>query len=298
MTTQEELLRAMTLRLEDARLEDARAECAACARHDARELMLGVLDVPRSWLHTHRMDPVSEAQQAALWDAVERRRRGAPVAYAAQRAAFRRLSLYVDERVLIPRPETEQLVDIALAEAEGGGTAVDVGTGSGAIALALAMEGRFERIVATDVSMDALAVARENWHALSSTGALAHGRVEMEFRSGSGLAPCATGEASLIVSNPPYIAPREAAQLPPAVRDWEPAVALLAGDDGLAIIARIARDAPRVLSGGGLVAFEVDARRAGRAAEIVGSTVGLRDVSVRPDLTGRARFVVARRSEE
>src|SRR6185437_10594353 len=141
----------------------------------------------------------------------------APFAYAVRRASFRHLTLDVDERVLIPRPETEGLVEQVLQLSGGmGGTAVDIGTGSGAIALSLASEGIFDRVVATDVSLDALAVARLNASRLA--GAL---RAPVEFRHGSLLAPITDLRAAVIVSNPPYIAYHEAAELPAGVRDWE-----------------------------------------------------------------------------
>ena len=131
------------------------------ARDEARDIVAAVLDVPRFWPSTNRdaridVTAADEARRAAA-----ARARGAPFAYAVGRAAFRHLTLAVDPRVLIPRQETEGLVDLVLtAEAGGSGTVVDVGTGSGAIALALATEGRFDRVIATDVSRDAIDVAR------------------------------------------------------------------------------------------------------------------------------------------
>jgi release factor glutamine methyltransferase len=144
---------------------------------------------------------------------------------------------------------------------------VDVGTGSGCIALALACEGRFDRVVGTDVSLDALNVARAN---------AAHlGRAlcaPVEFRHGSLLAPVRASDPPLvarcIVSNPPYIAYAEAAALPPSVRDWEPPLALYAPNEGMAIIAALVREAAELLEPDGLLALEVDARRAALAAEL------------------------------
>src|SRR5687768_18110154 len=114
--------------------------------------------MPRFWPSLNREERLDVVLCARAWDAARRRASGAPFAYAVGRAAFRHLTLDVDERVLIPRQETELLVEQVLAVAGEGGVAVDVGTGSGAIALALATEGRFDRVVATDVSLDALAV--------------------------------------------------------------------------------------------------------------------------------------------
>jgi release factor glutamine methyltransferase len=230
--------------------------------------------------------------RAAAHRAAARRARGAPFAYAVGRAAFRHLTLDVDERVLIPRQETEVLVDEVLRElgdARGeGATAVDVGTGSGAIALALASESRLARVVATDVSLDALAVARANATLLS------HALVaRVEFRHGSLLAPVRDLRVRAVVSNPPYIAYDEALELPASVRDWEPAIALLSGAEGMACIAALVRDSADVLEPGGLLALEVDSRRASLAAELAASDGRYRDVRVRLDLAGRERFVLA-----
>src|SRR6185503_1773262 len=177
---------------------------------------------------------------------------GMPFAYAVRKAPFRHLTLYVDERVLIPRPETEMLVDLVLdSTARGKGLAIDVGTGSGCLALALATEGGFDRIIATDVSSDALEVARMN---VGGTG-------RIDVRLGNYLAPCRGERANVIVSNPPYIAWSEAGDLPALVRDWEPATSLFADDNGMAAIRTIAAEAIPVLIGGGLLALEIDSRR-------------------------------------
>jgi release factor glutamine methyltransferase len=200
----------------------------------------------------------------------------------------------VDERVLIPRPETEQLVDVVLdaLRDEPGGTVVDVGTGSGAIALALASEGRAERVIGTDVSLDALAVARAN--VVRCARVL---RAPVELRAGSLLGPVHERPLRAVVSNPPYISLDERDALPASVRDWEPAVALFSGADGMAITARLVRQAGAALGAGGLLALEVDARRASLAAELVATDGAYEQVQVMLDLTGRERFVVARRRE-
>jgi release factor glutamine methyltransferase len=261
-------------------------------RDEERDGVAALLDVPRFWPSMNRqaaLDP--ECHRAAL-TAAARRAEGAPFAYAVGRAPFRHLSLDVDERVLIPRQETELLVELVLEATEGEGRlAVDVGTGSGAIALALATEGHFGRVIATDVSLGALEVARRNAALLAS--AL---RCEVDLRAGSMLAPVAGERARVVVSNPPYIAFGEAAALPAGVRDWEPAVALFAADNGMAAIAAIAREAPGVLEPGGLLALEVDARRASLAAELCMTDPRYDDVRVRLDLAGRERFVLARRA--
>lgn len=263
----------------------------ALARDEARDIVAAVLDVPRFWPSANKgalvdATAVEEAQQAAA-----ARARGAPFAYAVGRAAFRHLTLAVDDRVLIPRQETEVLVDLVLQAEQGGrGTLVDVGTGSGAIALALATEGNFDRVIATDVSLGALDVAERNAAFVRDDL-----RTPIEFVHGSLLAPVAGLRVRVLVSNPPYIAFSELEELPASVRDWEPPLALLSGDEGLATTRVIVRDAPSVLEHGGLLALEVDTRRASLVAEALASNGSYQDVAVHLDLTGRERFVLARR---
>ena len=269
-------------------------------RQEACDLMAAVLDVPRFWPAAHAPRQLTREERVAIEEAAARLQRGMPFAYAVRRAAFRTLSLYVDERVLIPRPETELLVDIVLeVTGGGGGTAVDVGTGSGCIALSLATEGKFECVIGTDVSAAAIEVARRNYE-LRIANRKCEGETGpiVEFRLGSFLAPCRGDLVDVVVSNPPYISWNEAADLPALVRDWEPAVALFADDDGMACIREIALQAASVLRVEGLLALEVDSRRAGRALDSVAAIAAYRDVVVRPDLTGRARFLLARRAEE
>ena len=258
------------------------------AREEARDIVATVLDVPRFWPSLHREHRLNDETHRRVFAAAACRARGVPFAYAVGRAAFRHLTLEVDERVLIPRQETEQLVDLVLQRGGGGGTAVDVGTGSGAIALALASEGCFDRVIATDVSLDALEVARRNIALLSS--AL---RVRVELRAGSLLAPLAGARTRVVVSNPPYIALREANSLPSSVRDWEPALALYGGEDGLDVSLALVDGAPSVLEPGGLLALESDESRAPRVAEYADRTSCYRSVEVERDLAGRERFVLA-----
>lgn len=221
--------------------------------------------------------------------AAARRARGEPLAYAVGTAAFRHMVLQVDARVLIPRPETEEVVEEALrlSAAWPGGIAVDIGTGSGAIALALATEGRFERVIATDISSDALDVAAGNVASLAPA-------IPVELRLGADLAPLDGVRARVIVSNPPYIAYEEADALPPSVRDWEPSVALFAPDRGMARYIAVLSDASRFLEPGGFVVLELDSRRAGEAAALAVSHHWV-DLRIVRDLSGRERVLVARR---
>ena len=261
---------------------------------EAREIVAALYDVPRFWpLMNGNLDVDAETLGRAR-AAVDKRIQGAPLAYAVGRASFRHLTLDVDERVLIPRPETEQLVDLVLDELSGGegGVAIDVGTGSGAIAIALAAEGHFSRVYATDISRDAVDVARHNVEISKSLL-----RAPVEVLHGSLLGPLLDVRPRAVVSNPPYIALSEAASLPASVRDWEPAVALFSGSDGLRATAQLVREAADVLAPGGLLALEVDVRRSSLVAELVSRERRFHAIRMELDLTGRERFVLARRQE-
>jgi release factor glutamine methyltransferase len=261
---------------------------------EAREIVAALYDVPRFWPLMNGNLDVDADTLARSRAAVDKRIQGAPLAYAVGRASFRHLTLDVDERVLIPRPETEQLVDLVLDETSSseGGVAIDVGTGSGAIAIALAAEGHFSRVYATDISRDAVDVARHNVELSKSLL-----RSPLEILHGSLLGPLLDVRARAVVSNPPYIALGEAASLPASVRDWEPAVALFSGNDGLRATARLVREAADVLAPGGLLALEVDVRRASLVAELVSRERRFHAIRMELDLTGRERFVLARRQE-
>jgi release factor glutamine methyltransferase len=264
------------------------------AERTAADILSALMEVSRSWPAMNHEATISNEVVERARASVLRLVAGAPFAYAVGSAQFRHLSLIVDERVLIPRPETEVLIDevIAAMSSRFGeapwGTGVDIGTGSGAIALSLAMEGRFDRVIATDVSRDAIDVARAN--AIKSAQLLG---CQIEFRHGSFIAPVNDVKATAIVSNPPYIAFSEIESLPRSVRDWEPPVALLSGNDGMWAVGQIIAQGARILVSGGILALEVDERRASVAAEMVMSNGGYTDIGVRLDLAGRERFVLA-----
>jgi len=263
------------------------------ARAEARDLIAAVLDQPRFWPSAHRDVVLDVATVGRIEAVVARRREGMPLQYAVGRAPFRHLSLAVDRRVLIPRPETELLVDLVLAAQQGGrGRAVDVGTGSGAIALALAAESAFDEVHAIDRSAEALTVAQTNLAAIPEDR-----RDRLRWHEGDLLAPVLGQRFDVVVSNPPYISPTEASTLPALVRDWEPHLALFAADDGMALIRALVPQAAEVLVPGGLLAMEIDARRATLAREVVEGDPRFAAVELRMDLTGRPRFVVARRQE-
>lgn len=292
------------------------------ARTIALQIASECLDVSVSEIRAGRDKHVDASAVANCLVVLDRLNSGYPFAYAVGKAHFRHLTLNVDERVLIPRPETEVLIDEVLLKLGSSdnsrnsrsGIAVDIGTGSGAIALSLAMEGCFEKVIATDVSLDALAVASGNYMdlkmALQATlktdgagrgnscvgwDANARSLADVEFRHGSYFAPLSDIKASLIVSNPPYIAFREMEELPSLVRDWEPALALYTGSDGLESYSILASGAAEHLEDGGILALEVDSRRATDVANLLIEDGNYTEVEVRLDLTGRDRFVIARR---
>jgi release factor glutamine methyltransferase len=262
------------------------------ARSDARDLIAAVLEKPRFWPTANQSLDLDDATVVAIEQAGAKMIRGMPMQYAVGRAAFRHLDLLVDQRVLIPRPETEMLVDLVLGLTRPGGIAVDIGTGSGAVALALASEGRFDAVIATDISADALDVARANLGTISPEK-----RPLVEFRLGNLLEPVSGVMARAIVSNPPYISPSEKGDLPAGVRDWEPPLALFSDEDGMAAIRGIVRGAAALLEPDGLLAVEIDSRRAGHSRACAETDSRYRDVEIRADLTGRERFLVARRKE-
>jgi release factor glutamine methyltransferase len=279
-----ELVDQIAVRLSGLSIDNAAAE--------ARDIVAAAAGENRFWPRLHA-DAELTSQLAARADAIATSRaRGMPFAYAVGRAAFRHLTLTVNQSVLIPRQETEVLVDLVLGRfSRPGGTVADVGTGSGAIALALASEGQFERVIGTDISADAISIAHSNAQNLA-----ARLKARMEFRTGDLLLPLAGERLDVLVSNPPYIAFDEASDLPASVRDWEPSHALFSGGHGLNATRRIIEGAPALLSSGGLLALEVDYRRALQVAELVASNGSFRGIEVCPDLVGRDRFVVATRT--
>jgi release factor glutamine methyltransferase len=259
-------------------------------RLDAELLLAHVLGVRRLDLYLQFERPLEPPEVAAYRDAIRRRSRREPLQYITGEAAFRELTLKVDPRVLIPRPETELLVGEVLRwTRERGladGVALDIGTGSGAIALALLHEGRFERVIATDPSPEALEVAAVN---AAGTGL----GDRLELREGSLYGPIGDGERyDVIVTNPPYVADRERDTLMPEVRDHEPGAALFAGEDGLALIRPIVDRAPAHLVDGGLLALEVGLGQADAVATLM-REAGFTSPRVVRDLAGRERIVAA-----
>jgi release factor glutamine methyltransferase len=248
------------------------------------ELLLGhALGLERLRLYTDSERPLTPPELARARELLARRGRREPVAYLTGERAFRRLRLAVGPAVLVPRPETEILVEWALEVAPPSGAVLDWGTGSGAVALALADEGPGLSVTALDRSEEALATARAN-------GERAGARVEW-LRS-DGFAAVAGRRFDLIAANPPYLSERDLAEAPPEL-GWEPRGALVAGPTGLEAVRAIAAGAPAHLDPGGWVLMEVGAGQAGEAAEALRGA-GLREVGHRDDLAGVARVVGGR----
>jgi release factor glutamine methyltransferase len=269
VTTVSAALRLAAAALEAAGLKEP--------RHEADQLYAALVHGATSAAWTERERPLSGEGLALLAQAVARRASGEPQAYATGWANFRGHWLRVDERVLIPRPEQRGARTDLVAAA--------VGTGSGALAVALALEGPVARVVALDSSAAALDVARANVERLALAS-----RVRCVL--GDLLGPLAGAAVDVVVANPPYIATLELADLEPSVRDFEPLVALDGGPDGLTPTRRLAAAARDALAAGGILALEVDSRRARETAAVV-RDAGFVDVVVRNDLFERQRYVAA-----
>jgi release factor glutamine methyltransferase len=270
------------MRLRDA-LHDAERRLGAAGvetpRVDAELLLAHVVGTTRSGLYADLDLDVDGSVEPLL----RRREAREPLAYVLGEWGFRRLTLNVDRRALIPRPETEIVVERALSHLRGldAPAVLDVGTGTGAIALAIADEQPGSRVTAIDVSADALALAREN---AERTG-LAIELLEHDAARG-----LPGGPYHLVVSNPPYVEPTDLERLMPDVRDYEPHVALV-GDRMPETIAEAALD---VLRPGGYLVLEIgDGQALGTAATLAG--LGYADVVTTPDLAGRDRVVEGRR---
>lgn len=240
-------------------------------------------------------EAVTERAATFFADRVARREAGEPLQYVLGHWAFRRLDVLVDRRVLIPRPETEVTVDVALSAlgpAPAEVTIADLGTGSGVIALALATERPGATVWATDVSPAALDVARAN---LAGVAGRAATRVRMvQGHWWDALPAELAGGLDLVVSNPPYVTTAEMVGLDPVIVGWEPPTALEAGPHGLEDVAVIAGGAPRWLRPGGSLVVEIAPHQATRATALA-IAAGLMDAVVHPDLAGRPRVLLARR---
>jgi release factor glutamine methyltransferase len=252
-------------------------------RLDAEVLLAEATGRDRATLAAEPEAPVDPEAARRFGEMIRRRLRREPVAYILGRKAFRQVELAVDPRVLIPRPETELLVEIALEL--GPRSALDVGTGSGAIALALADELPECEVVATDTSEDALDLARANAERLGLAD-----RIDFE----RGTLP-AGRRLDLVLANLPYVSEAEFEALEPEIARHEPRRALVAGPDGLEAIALVAAAAPAALTERGALALEVGAGQAGSVAELF-VDLGFGQVEGRQDLAGIPRVVLGRMS--
>jgi release factor glutamine methyltransferase len=265
------------------------------ARRDTETLLLHALktnvpDANLAWLIAHEDEPLAADAAGPFCDLIERRLAGEPIQYITGEAEFYGLPFHVNRDVLIPRPETEHLVEKAMALAAEfvRPKIVDVGTGSGAIAVALAHALPFAEITATDISADAQAVAKAN---VARNGVADRVR----FFKGDLLEAVAGEHFDIVISNPPYVPESDRTTLDVEVRDYEPAQALFAGEDGLQIYRRLIPAAFDALVPGGYLALEIGyGQRAGIEALLVRE--GFAGIKFIPDLQGIARVAVARRS--
>jgi release factor glutamine methyltransferase len=253
---------------------------------DAELLLVHILGTSRARLRSHPEEAASAAQSKRYTELIERRATGEPLAYVIGRRDFWSLRLTVTPAVLVPRPETELLVERAFAlRHEEFGRVVDLGTGSGAIALTLASERPIWQVVATDVSEEALAIARSNAESLDLK--------RVQFLQGSWFEPLVGRTFDLIVSNPPYVAEDDPAMNDPALRH-EPRGALTPGGDGMASLRAIIAAAPDYLERDGWLLLE---HGSDQAAEVTRELVarGLRHVRSHRDLAGHERMTEAQR---
>ena len=262
-------------------------------RLDAEVLLGHLLKKSRLQLYLHFEMPVFQEHLTPFRELIKKRIAHTPVSYLTNRKEFMSLDFYVDERVLIPRPETEQLVETILtAETENSQRLLELGTGSGVIATSLAVQHAAWEIVATDISEPALAVARKNAEIHACT-------TQIKFLSGDLFEPvaaiCANGDAQFdwIVCNPPYIKNTERDTLRPDVRDHEPEIALFAGDDGLDVIRRLIAEAPKYLAPTGKLILEIGATQANAIRTLLEAESAYATYKLFKDYAGKERIVLA-----
>lgn len=247
-------------------------------RLTAEVLLMRATGHDRAWLYAHGDDELVEVWWIHYGRYLHQRINGEPTQYITGRQEFYGREFRVTADVLIPRPETEHLIEAALARAPE--SILDIGTGSGAIAVTLALETK-ALVTATDVSLAALRVAQQNKQRLGARVAL------VACDLGAALAD---GSFDLVVSNPPYIAVREGELLPPEVRHYEPATALFGGHDGLAVYRRLIPEAARLLKRGGWLMMEL-----GNSAAVRDMCMGWSNVEITNDLAGIPRVLVAQK---
>ena len=256
-------------------------------RLDAEVLLGFVLQKSRLQLYLSFEMPVFPDHLSVFRQLVQRRKEHTPVSYLTNHREFMSIDFYVDSRVLIPRPETEILVEYVLDRTSTHGpiSLVDIGTGSGAIAVSLASNRPEWYIVATDISIDALAVAETN--------ATRH-QTQIEFRSGDMLSTLESVDDKFdwIVSNPPYISSQDYKILPPDVRNFEPKLALASPPDGLQLIRILIESAPNYLKPNGRLAIEIGKGQRLDVEDFVHRSKKYQKIDFIPDLSGVARILV------
>jgi release factor glutamine methyltransferase len=290
MMTVIELLRWSTGTLKDHQIENPRLNAELLLAHS--------LSLSREELYVHLHGELKEGEKGALEKLIQRRISGEPLQYILGHQEFWSINFKVDPRVLIPRPETEVLVEQSLSilsekPFEENPSVLEIGTGSGAIAVALAKEAKNIFLVATDISRDALVLAREN---AKSAGV----QDKIQFVNGDLFGPFRfskeRGLFDLILSNPPYIIRSEIPSLAEEVREHEPAIALDGGEDGLEIYRRLISQAPFYLRDGGWLLLEVGQGQAEIVAEQMEGSKSFSEPHIQPDLSGLERVVKAQRT--
>jgi release factor glutamine methyltransferase len=263
-------------------------EAAACesARLDAEVLLASATGWGRAEIAAQPDARLPVGASREFGAMVRRRVRHEPVAYILGRKGFRRIELLVDRRVLIPRPETELLVEVALELAPS--YVLDIGTGSGAIALAVADEVPYSHVVATDTSFDAVRVAQSNTERLGLAD-----RVDVVLRGRDSLGGTGGGRCDLLLANLPYVSATEWEGLAPEIRDHEPREALVAGPTGLEAIQALVRELAGMDGRPAAVALEIGAKQGDAVADLIRG-VGYDKVEVRRDLAGLDRAVIGR----
>lgn len=262
-------------------------------RLDAEILLAHLLEKSRLQLYLHFEMPVFQEHLTPYRELIKKRIEHTPVSYLTNRKEFMALDFYVDERVLIPRPETEQLVETILREKTGNSERLlELGTGSGVIATSLAVHQPEWEIIATDISEPALAVAQKNAETHVHTP-------QIKFLSGDlfepikAINPPGNIRFDWIVCNPPYVKNIEWDTLSPDIRDYEPEIALLAGDDGLAVIRRLIAEAPEYLAPNGKLILEIGETQADTVRSLINTEPAYRTYKLFKDYAEKERIVLA-----